>query len=162
MIVIPQATLDGYVGQHISQICTTGLTGNQHNHCAHFVSHLEDFNFGAVCGDLGSSAATRHQGATIRVNDVYNRCQSRGVWDDRPTPLIYCLIFVTSAGNVVNGAMGQSPRKHMGIWSHPYVYEYSNDAGRVLRDNSPEDFFARLQQHYSRDRDLTLYYGHNP
>ncbi len=159
MLVVSQANLDNYVGKDISQICTTGLTGSQHNHCAHFVSHVEGFSFGLVCGDLGSSSATRHQGATIRVDAIYNQCPYRGLWREMPTPLIYSLIFVTSASNVRNGMMGQSPRKHVGIWSHPYVYEYSNQAGWVLKDNTPEDFFNRLKAHYP-DRDLELYYGY--
>lgn len=161
MLVVPQATLDGYVGKHIRDICTTGLTGNEHNHCAHFVSHVEGLRFGLVCGDMASSAASRHQGATIRVNEVYNNCPYRGLWTERPVPLIYCLIFVTAASNVPNGQMGTHRHKHMGIWSHPFVYEYSNQAGGVLKDASPDAFFTRLRGHYP-ERDLALYYGYIP
>jgi len=151
-------TLDSYVGQNISAFCTMGYTANNRNHCAHWVSHVTGITVGYVCGNLGPTAKTRGQGATIRVDDLYNRCGRRGPWAERPMPLIYNLIFVTGASNVTNGVMGDNPNKHVGIFHHPYVWDYSNKQDQVVRNDTPEDFLNRLRPDYPAD--VALFYGY--
>ncbi len=155
--VIPVAELDGYVGQNISAICPFGFTNEAHhtNHCAHFVAHLLNLSFGTVCH--------RHTGATLRVNEIYNRCGQRGGWDDLPLPLVYCLIFATQPTNMAHGGdMMDGPNKHMGIWSDPYVYNYSTMARQVLKELVP-DFQARLEGVYDPDgtNPVQLFYGYS-
>jgi hypothetical protein len=146
--VVPVAELDGYVGQNISAICTFGFISevNHHNHCAHFVSHLLSLRVGAKCAPKGVS---------IRVNEIFNRCRFRGDWDDLPTPRIYSLIFATQSTNMGHdGNMMNGPKKHMGIWSYPYVYDYSTMNHQVLKELVP-DFLSRLDGVYNTS-------GHNP
>jgi hypothetical protein len=161
---VPTAELDGYVGQNISAICTTGFTNEAHgtNHCAHFVAHVLSLSFGATCG--------RH-GATIRVNEIYNRCTDRGKWSDvEIPPLVQTLIFATQRTNLGHDSnMMNGPNKHMGIWnfdnaawSGDYVYNYSTMARRVLKE-TVSDFLTRLEGVYNPDgtNPVQLFYGRN-
>ncbi len=160
--VVPATELDGYVGQNISQICDHGFTSEAHhtNHCAHFVSHLLGFTFAVTCGDMTNAP---HKGGTIRVNEIYNRCANRGGWAVRPVVLIYTMIFATQATNMKqNGDMMTSPRKHMGIWSDPWVYNYSTMNHQVLKESVP-DFQARLNGVYNPGGTdpVLLFFGRN-
>jgi hypothetical protein len=153
--VVQTAELEGYVGQNISAICSLGFTSevNHNNHCAHFVSHVLGLSFGHKCA--------RH-GFTIRVNDIYNRCARRGPWADRPTPRIWGLIFATQSSNMgQNGHMLDGRNKHMGIWRHPYVYDYSTMNHLVLKETVP-DFLSRLDGVYNTtgDNPVRLFYGY--
>jgi hypothetical protein len=156
--VVPVAELDGYVGQNISAICPFGFTNEAHhtNHCAHFVAHLLNLSF-------GSALCHPRDGATLRVNDIFNRCGQRGRWDDRPLPLIYSLIFATQPTNMAHGGnMMDGPNKHMGIWSDPYVYNYSTMARQVPKE-TVADFQARLESVYDPDGGNTVqfFYGYS-
>jgi len=154
---VPDAELDGYVGNNISQICPFGFTNEAHgtNHCAHFVAHLLNLSFGFTCHG--------RNGATLRVNEIYNRCADRGDWSSLPIPLNYTLIFATQPTNMGHdGTMMDGRNKHMGIWSFPYVYNYSTMARQVLKELVP-DFLSRLQGVYDPGgtNPVQLFYGRN-
>jgi hypothetical protein len=153
--IVPVAELDGYVGDNISEICTFGFISevDHHNHCAHFVSHLLSLRFGAKCAPKGVS---------IRVNQIYNRCGQRGAWSAKPATRKYSLIFATQSSNMGHdGNMMDGPNKHMGIWSDPYVYDYSTMNHKVLKELVP-DFLSRLDGVYNPggNNPVRLFYGY--
>lgn len=149
--------LEGYIGKPIDQICTTGLTSETQNHCAHFVSHALGVRLGTLCGDM--RYATRGTGGSIRCDEIYNRLARRGTWETRPThPANGLLIFVTSARNVVNGTMTNSPQKHVGIFHSGRVFNFSNGQKKVVADFTVEDFHAKFRKAYTGG-DVSLYYG---
>lgn len=51
------------------EICENGCYPTDQNHCAHFVSHVLNLQFGTVCGDL---AGERHTGASVRCDELYS------------------------------------------------------------------------------------------
>jgi hypothetical protein len=144
-------------GQAITAICTTGFTNADMNHCAHFVSHALDLTIGTLCGSMGW--ATRGQGATIRVNEVFNYCTNRGAWDARDGTWNACLIFVTVNGNVTGDPpiMGDHPRKHIGLHMGGEVWHYSNGQDRVIRESVAE-FQARFRSAYGAN--ISFYHGY--
>jgi hypothetical protein len=156
---VPDAELETYVGKNISLICDHHyISESDHtNHCAHFLGHVLGLTFGLTCGDMTDA---RHQGGTLRVNDIYNRCTDRGLWSNKPTPLIYCLIFATHTSNISGGNMGMHSHKHVGIWRYPYVYNYSTMARQVLKEEVPA-FLVRLSGVYdpANTNPVQLYYG---
>ncbi len=159
---VPDTELESYVGQNISRICDHGYVSeaHHHNHCAHFVGHVLGLTMGLTCGDMTNDPGG---GASLRVNEIYNRCADRGPWATMPTPLIYSVIFATQKTNMSHsGDMGTSSNKHMGIWSHPYVYNYSTMAHQVLKETVP-DFLARLEGVYDPNgsNPVQLFYGRN-
>jgi len=47
---ITKEFLDGYIGNKVEDFCGSfGTTGDEHNHCAHFVSHVLGFRIGQLC-----------------------------------------------------------------------------------------------------------------
>jgi hypothetical protein len=147
-------------GQTIANLCTTGFTDASLNHCAHFVSHALDITVGMRCGSM--KYATRGQGGSIRVNEVFNYCIDRGAWADRNVGHNACLIFVTLASNVQAGAggqlvMGEHPRKHIGIHFGGDVWHYSNGQDKVIRE-SVSDFETRFRNNYGSN--IGLYHGY--
>ena len=78
--VVTKVILDGYVGQGIGQICGNHFDSPQQNHCAHFVAHALEIQLGMLCGDM--EYKTKHTGASIRCDELYNRLAQRGPWDE--------------------------------------------------------------------------------
>ncbi len=156
---VPDAELENYVGKNIALICDHNYISEaaHTNHCAHFLGHVLGLRFGLTCGDMTNDA---HGGGTLRVNDIYNRCTDRGLWSNKPTPLIYCLIFATHPSNISGDRMGTHSHKHVGIWRFPYVYNYSTMNRQVLKEEVP-DFLARLSGVYDPqgNNPVQLYYG---
>lgn len=156
---VPDAELETYVGKNISLICDHGYISEagHTSHCAHFLGHLLGLHFALTCGDMTNAA---HQGGTLRVNEIYNRCADRGIWANKPTPLIYCLIFATQPTNMSSIQMGTNSNKHVGIWRFPYVYNYSTMNHQVLKEEIPA-FLARLNGVYDPHgtNPVQLYYG---
>ena len=156
---VPDAELESYVGKNIALICDHNyISESDHiNHCAHFLGHVLGLRFGLTCGDMTNAP---HLGGTLRVNEIYNRCADRGLWSNKPTPLIYCLIFATHPSNISGDRMGMHSHKHVGIWRYPYVYNYSNMARQVLKEEAA-DFLTRLNGVYDPDGNnpVQLYYG---
>jgi hypothetical protein len=75
---ITNADLVGLQGRGIANLCDTGYADANMNHCAHFVGHALGVAYGRVCGDLGPRRSARGFGASVRVNEVFNRCTERG------------------------------------------------------------------------------------
>jgi hypothetical protein len=154
-----QSTLEGYIGQSINQICSTNFTSPTENHCAHFVCHVLNIQYGLVCGSM-TSRATRGQGATIRVNELYNNLQYTGPWASRPADVHGLLVFVLRAAHMTTNVMPAVPQKHVGIMFKSNVYHYSNSADIVVRE-SVDDFHTRFKNAYSGG-DISLFYGRFP
>jgi hypothetical protein len=153
--VVPIAELESKVNKNIAAICNFGFISEagHTNHCAHFVAHLLNLKIGAKCAPGGVS---------IRVNEIYNRCSQRGAFGNLPSPVNYCLIFATQSSNMAqNGTMMNGPRKHMGIYADPNVYDYSTMNHKVLRETVAE-FQARLEGVYNAGgtNPVLLFYGY--
>lgn len=137
---ITKALLDAYIGNRVEDFCTMfGKTGDEDNHCAHFVSHVLGFRLGELCNRMKfETRKDIENGRTIRVNDLFNNCPERGYWHEKPQDLQCCLIFSTIKGNVVLGSeplnIGTNKRKHVGIFLKGVAYNYGNTKDRVRAD----------------------------
>jgi hypothetical protein len=153
--MITQQQLDTYLDKSIADICLNGYTNAADNHCAHFVSHVLKYEFGATCRMMGNGKAA---GANLRVQEIFPRCGRVGVWALRPTPLQTCLVFITKASNVnlANKVMANVPRKHIGIYFNGLIWHYSNSRDRVVKQ-TPSQF----AQHYPAP-DNAMFYGTLP
>jgi len=143
---IPMAAeMDGYVNQHISQICGCSYHNDNDNHCAHFVCHITQLNFGLTC--FGMSGRGSHAtGANIRVQEVFPRCRRVGRWADKPADLRNGFIFTTKTGNVDVAAktLANVRRKHIGIFIEQDVWQYKNALRHVIKQTP-----AEFAQHYT-------------
>src|SRR5215207_5529590 len=128
-----EASLIALLGQHIRDICPNGYATDSDNHCAHFVSHVLGYQFGATCRMMQGGTGTP---ACIRVQEVMLRCLQVGTWNELPTPLFWGLVFITNAANVntTTRVMVNVPRKHVGIFigGGPTIYHYSNSRRQVV------------------------------
>jgi hypothetical protein len=132
---ITTANLTAQEGKTVPQFCNCGYVDMRQNHCAHFVSHLLDIEVGLRCGSM--HWGTRGQGVSLRVNNVFNYCTTRGRWDDPaelPAAVAACnafLIFVTIADNISGHGdaltMGSSHHKHVGVYRAGTVWNFSNN-----------------------------------
>lgn len=156
---ISLATIQGYVGKRISDICPNGFSAASQNHCAHFVSHVHGIQFGMLCGDMAFK--TKKTGASIRCDELYNRLTKKGKWDDRPELSDGLLIFVLSARNVMDGIMANVPQKHVGVYFEGKVYNFSNSQHKVVADVSVEAFHNKFKHSYAGG-DVSLFYGVAP
>ena len=138
--MLSQATLDSYVGKHIKDICPVGFHSDSENHCAHFVSHVLGYRFGATCRTMHVGTGTP---GSIRVHEVFARCVGVGNWAELPVPLFWGLVFITNAGNVrlAQKQMDNVPKKHIGIFygGPRTIYHYSNSRRQVVTQ-TPEQF----------------------
>jgi len=125
MITAP--LLDSYLGLHIGRICPNGNASDNHNHCAHFVSHVLSLAFGYTCGSA--------RPACMRVHEIFARC-------GEPEALNACranygtgILFVTGERNVTMATqtMVNVPRKHVGLVCGGSVWHYSNSQHRVVK-----------------------------
>lgn len=134
--------LDTYVGKKIEDICSMfGKTGDDQNHCAHFVSHVLGFRFGLMCNKMvWANRNDTEGGRTLRVNDIFNNCPERGYWKNKPANLDPCLIFaVLDSQLTINGellVMADQPKKHVGIFHTGGAYNYGNTKDKVRRDGA--------------------------
>lgn len=158
-MAISLASLQGFVGKPISDICGNGFSSATQNHCAHFVSHALNIQLGMLCGDM--SYKTRKTGASIRCDELYNRLTRKGKWDDRPERSDGLLVFVLSARNVVNGVMVGVPQKHVGILLGGKIYNFSNSKHKVVADPSIEAFHNKFKSSYAGG-DISLFFGVAP
>jgi hypothetical protein len=139
--------LNQYVGKNVVDLCAFGFTNGSENHCAHFVSHVLQLEFGYTCAPGGRN---------IRVQEVFAKCPKVGKFDDRPSEA--CLVFVTKASNVhlASKVMDNVPKKHIGIYYNGTIWHYSNSQGRVVTQ-VPSDFI----KHYPNQTNA-LFYGTFP
>lgn len=152
---LSECDLNQYVGKDIKEICDTDYVDPRVNHCAHFVSHVIGLKVGLICGSM--KYETRGQGASLRVNEIYNSCSSVGDWSSRPESVKHCFIFATLASNVSSrGVMGEHPKKHIGIFLGGNVWHYSNGGDKVVTD-SPQSFLNKFKGVYGQTTET--YYG---
>ena len=150
--ILTQQRLDGYLGKTIGELCQNGYTNNADNHCAHFVAHVLGYKFGVTCHMMGSGRGTA---ANLRVQEIFPRCPTVGVWSLRPASLIACLAFITKASNVnlSTKVMANVPRKHIGIYTGGFIYHYSNRLDKVVKQTS-----AQFALHYPAP-DNAMFFG---
>lgn len=153
--MITQNQLAGYLGKSMADICQNGYASAADNHCAHFVSHVLGYHFGATCQMMGNG---RGPAASLRVQDLFARCRSAGVWSLRPASVKTSLVFITSAGNVnlSSKVMANVPRKHVGIFADGFVWHYSNSQQKVVRQPP-----AQFALHYPAP-DNAMFFGSLP
>ena len=156
-MTISLATLRTYVNKSMGDICLNGFTDPGQNHCAHFVSHVLNIQYGTLCNVM--TTGPRAQSATIRVNEIYNRLTTKGTWASQPSNADGLLIFVTSARNVsAANIMAAVSRKHVGIHHSGKVFNFANMQHKVVEETVAE-FHTRIQAVYSADNDVSLFYG---
>jgi len=149
----------------ISDLCPFSFgQKNSANHCAHYVSHIMGYDFGATCKNF--TWAEKRQvpkGASFRVNQLFNKTPARDLLANKPNSLTECLIFVTIASNVsTTGStlrMGDNKRKHIGILTKGKVWNYSNTKDKVVAD-SLTTFQAKFSNAYlTSGTTVEFYYG---
>jgi hypothetical protein len=147
------STLDALKGKHIREICGNGYVDDNDNHCAHFVSHVMGFTFGATCRMMSSGTAA---GACIRVHELFAMCPEVGAWDTRTATS--CLAFVTDRSNVDlrRRRMSNVPRKHVGIYLSGTIWHYSNAQTKVVTQ-VPDEF-----AHHYPGAGIALFWGTFP
>jgi len=148
-LVMNATSLDAFKDKVIKDICPLGFTTG--NHCAHFVGHVLKLNSstktGLTCDQmLPHPTKFPNAGSCIRANELFNACKVINAAKESG-----CLIYITLASNIdADGKMGNIPQKHVGIYFQGEVWNYSNDAGKVLREKVA-DFKTRVD---------TAYHGH--
>ncbi len=136
-----QKKLDDAVGKRIDAFCQSTLASKTgENHCAHFVSHMLDYDLPGTASCKTMTLADKNNsaviGASIRVNEIYNlipKTRKKPVTDNA----CYApgLIFVTQKRNIkINGKMGDKSQKHIGILLGRWVYHYGNTANKVKKE----------------------------
>lgn len=147
--------LPQHLGKSIDKFCPNGFTAASENHCAHFISHVQGYQFGLTCRTMGRANGN---GGNIRVQELFARCPRVGTWASRPSNLTECLVFVTAASNVnvATKVMANVPRKHVGILWNGRVFHYKNAISQVVCV-TPEEF----NRHYP-EAGVALFYGQFP
>ncbi len=153
--MITQQHLNGFLGKSIAKLCPNGFTSHADDHGAHFVAHVLNFRFGVTCQIMGHG---RFPGVNVRVQEIFPRCPSVGVWSLRPASLSPCLVFITGAANVnlASRVLANVPRKHVGIFFGGFVWHYSTSQQRVVKQ-TPGEFAS----HYPAG-DNAMFYGSLP
>jgi hypothetical protein len=153
--MVTQHQLQGYLGKSISQICQNGFASDHDNHCAHFVSHVLGYRFGLTCQMMGNGKVP---GFNLRVQEIFPKCPSVGVWSLRPARLTTCLVFITKASsvNLTTKVIANVPRKHIGIYLGGFVWHYSNRDHKVVRETS-----SQFSHHYPTPHNA-MFYGAMP
>lgn len=160
------SNISSYANKSIGDICPFTLgKNNSQNHCAHFVSHMMGYEFaGPTCKNFTwADKQKKDKGATIRVDDLFKKCLTKGLLKDKSAALTECLIFVTLASNVSKSGdtlvMGNHPRKHIGILTGGKVYNYSNSQNKVVADTL-EVFKSKFTGAYKTSgTTVEFYYG---
>lgn len=153
--MVTAVQLNQRLGDAISKICPNGYTNPNDNHCAHFISHMLEYRFGATCRTMSNGTSP---GANIRVQEVFAHCPTVGAWADRPSDVKQCLVFVTHQSNVnlKKKVMENVPKKHVGIYLDGSIWHYSNSKSQVV-NVTPEEY----QKHYPGPG-IALFYGTMP
>jgi hypothetical protein len=148
------ATLDGYLGKNIKEICGNKFHDNSANHCAHFVSHVMNFSFGYTCKAHKGGDET---GANVRVHETFAQCPEVAEWDDA-NPKTSGLAFVTDKDNVnlAKKTMSNVPKKHIGTLLDGCVWHYSNTRDKVVKVT-----VAEFKKHYA-GKDIRVFWGKFP
>ncbi len=131
-MTLNQTLLDSYLGKSMAEICTNGYTANNINHCAHFVSHVLQLDFGMTCDKLVAGAGD--SGANVRVQEIFTHSSNVKELTYCPTAA-KCLVFVSEESNFTGSPvrLRNVPRKHIGIGFGSQVWHYSNSANEVVK-----------------------------
>jgi hypothetical protein len=153
--MITQQQLDGYLGKPISEMCRNGFVSAADDHGAHFVAHVLACASGITCQTMSHG---KHPGVSIRVQEMFRRCRSVGVWALRPAALTSCFVFITNASSVhlATKVMNKVPRQHVGIYFGGFVWHYSNSQQKVVKQTP-----AQFAVHYPSP-DNAMFYGSLP
>lgn len=147
------------VGKSMADLCPNKFFTPAQSHCAHYVSHMLDLKLGILCGDM--TYAKRRTGASIRVDEIYNRLHLKGPWEEKPDFSTGLLIFVIAAENMINGTMTRVSQKHVGIHYGNKVFNFSNTQHRVVADQTVDSFHSKFKAAYAPGN-ICLYYGVAP
>ncbi len=106
---------------------------------------------------------TIKEGATIRVDDIFNKTLTNGLWGSKPSHINSCLIFVTISSNVINNGgnliMRNHKKKHIGIVHQGKVWNYSNSEDKVVAD-TVRRFIRKFKHAYNTaGSTVNFYYG---
>jgi hypothetical protein len=147
--MIDATLLNSYVGKNIKDICLFGFTDDSKNHCAHFVSHALNLDFGYTC--KGS--------ANLRVHEIFQRCPVAYEFNSCPS-VVSGLIFVSQYRNFdsTRQTMRNVPKKHIGIIYNGNIWHYSNKSSneKVIVQQ-----MVHFIDHYRRQRNA-LWFGEIP
>lgn len=126
-----------YLDKNVKDFCANGYADDSFNHCAHFVAHALGLSVGYTCK---KQTGGKHDGASVRVHELFASCHQVGHWADRQATLLDCLVFITHPGNVhlKTKTMDNHPTKHVGVFSNGSVIHYSNTKDRVVRQTLEE------------------------
>ncbi len=158
-------SLTEYLGKKINQLCPFSLgKDDSKNHCAHFVSHVMEYEFAETCKNYSlADKQAAGKGAVIRVNSIFNVAPEVGPWSERPLSLASCLIFATISGNMRRCghvlAMDNHRKKHIGIFLDGVVWHYSNTRDGVVKDQ--EKVFINKYKHayITAGQTVEFFYG---
>lgn len=152
-VAINSATLKGLVGKGLADFCGLfGDIGDDHNHCAHFVSHVLQFKVpgAALCSNVGGTSykyEDRAKGFCVRVNEVFNALKKRAMFSEKETSGNY-IVVATIADNITDKnevTIGRMTRKHIGFACDGMIYHFSNTQDKVV-----EQSFAQFSSHYGK------------
>ena len=166
MLKAPPSNINKHLNKHISTLCSASLgKNNGQNHCAHFVSHVMEYELpGVTCKNLSlTDKQSVAKGATIMVNELFNKCTKVDKWDAKPASTLSCLVFVTISSNVKKlgnkSQMGDHPLKHIGILHQGKIWNYSNTNNKVVAD-IPTQFISKFSTIYKKaGNTVDFYYG---
>lgn len=167
MLKVPPTNLPEYLNKHISHLCSATIAKDDlQNHCAHFVSHVMQYDIKgtATCKTFTLEDKNNiKNGATIRVNEIFNKLSKSGAWQSKPDYLRSCLIFVTISSNVEKRGnrlnMGDRKKKHIGILHQDKVWNYSNTQDKIIAD-STAIFINKFKHYYiTAGNTVNFYYG---
>lgn len=154
--MVSHAMLNTWLGKSMSDVCLNGYDNPAHNHCAHFVAHAMNLNFGYTCRDhVGGS----HPAANLRVHEIFAHCShTHEILQTGPS--LSGLVFVSASRNFVTGGgrttLRNVPKKHIGIIHGAMVWHYSNGRDQVIKQ-----VMSQFLAHYPGQHN-SLWFGSLP
>lgn len=152
--------LDGYLNKNIKEICPCELWDNGLSHCAHFVSHVMNYQFGYTCFQM-SGKGEKDKTACVRVVEIFQHTRRFGKWADRPKDLKTGLIFITLGKlvDVKKKTYTGIPQNHIGIFIGDDIWQYRNRSKHVVKQ-TPTVFSQHYD--YTGKKGFEIFYGEFP
>ena len=137
--------LDSWLDKGMKDICLNGYSNEADNHCAHFVAHALNLNFGYTCHNhVGGT----QPGANLRVHEIFARCPTTSQISQCGGGLTG-IIFVSGQRNFSTSGgtatLANVPKKHVGLLLNDTVWHYSNTQNKVIKQPMSQFLF-----HYSK------------
>jgi hypothetical protein len=153
--MLTRTLLESYLGQPIKNVCPHGYDAGSDNHCAHFVAHVLQLDFGLTCA--GMKGHRGFGGANIRVAELFTRCPLLHEVVECPTTG-EGIIFVSAPSSFKHAPaqIANVKKKHVGLVMNGIVWHYSNKRHRVENEPVSEFLF-----HYPA-QDNALWWGGFP